>query len=74
VPLENGNYYEAYLAPQCRNRRREGIAHRRVTPEGLVKTADGKIHELDVVILATGFDAGTGALTRIDIRGRDGVP
>ena len=29
-------------------------------------------HELDVIILATGFDAGTGALTRIDIRGRDG--
>ena len=30
------------------------------------------MHELDVIILATGFDAGTGALTRIDIRGRDG--
>jgi acetone monooxygenase len=27
---------------------------------------------LDMIILATGFDAGTGALTRIDIRGRDG--
>ena len=25
-----------------------------------------------MIILATGFDAGTGALTRIDIRGRDG--
>jgi cation diffusion facilitator CzcD-associated flavoprotein CzcO len=25
-----------------------------------------------VIILATGFDAGSGALTRIDIRGRDG--
>ncbi|TVQ30949.1 MAG: cyclohexanone monooxygenase, partial [Geminicoccaceae bacterium] len=35
-------------------------------------TADGTVHELDVIILATGFDAGTGALTRIDIRGRDG--
>jgi len=27
---------------------------------------------LDVIILATGFDAGTGGLTAIDIRGRDG--
>jgi cation diffusion facilitator CzcD-associated flavoprotein CzcO len=31
---------------------------------------DGTEHELDVVLLATGFDAGAGALNRIDIRGR----
>jgi cation diffusion facilitator CzcD-associated flavoprotein CzcO len=30
-----------------------------------------ELHELDVIIYATGFDAMTGALTRIDIRGRD---
>lgn len=30
-------------------------------------------YELDVIILATGFDAGTGTLGRIDIRGRDGL-
>ncbi|MDI6029022.1 NAD(P)/FAD-dependent oxidoreductase [Corticibacterium sp. UT-5YL-CI-8] len=29
---------------------------------------------LDVIILATGFDAVTGALARIDIRGREGQP
>lgn len=40
-------------------------------PEGL-KLADGTVYELDVVILATGFDAGSGALSRIDVRGRDG--
>ena len=28
--------------------------------------------ELDLLVLATGFDAMTGALTRIDVRGRDG--
>ena len=37
-----------------------------------MRLADGTVHELDVMILATGFDAGTGALTRIDIRGREG--
>jgi acetone monooxygenase (methyl acetate-forming) len=37
-----------------------------------VLTADGKVHEVDILILATGFDASTGALTRIDIRGRGG--
>lgn len=70
VPLET-NYLETYLRPNV-----EAVGVRdnpitRVTPEG-IETADGTVHELDVIILATGFDAGTGALTRIDIRGRDG--
>ena len=43
----------------------------RVVPEG-VQLEDGTVHELDVIVLATGFDAGTGALTRMDIRGREG--
>lgn len=30
-------------------------------------------HEIDTLVLATGFDAMTGALTAIDIRGRNGV-
>jgi len=43
----------------------------RIVPEG-IQTSDGKIHEVDVIVLAVGFDAGSGALSRIDIRGRDG--
>ena len=42
----------------------------RITSKG-VKTADAE-YELDVIIFATGFDAITGALTRIDIRGVGG--
>ncbi|HEX2213242.1 MAG TPA: NAD(P)/FAD-dependent oxidoreductase, partial [Mycobacterium sp.] len=42
-----------------------------VTPTG-VRT-EHRHHDLDVIIYATGFDAMTGALTRIDIRGRDGA-
>ena len=34
--------------------------------------AGGKEYDLDCVIFATGFDAMTGALNRIDIRGRNG--
>lgn len=30
-------------------------------------------YDVDIIVLATGFDAMTGALTSIDIRGRDGV-
>jgi cation diffusion facilitator CzcD-associated flavoprotein CzcO len=43
----------------------------RVTATGLL-LADGTEHALDVLIFATGFDAGTGALTRIEVRGREG--
>jgi acetone monooxygenase len=70
VPLES-NYLEVYLRPNVEavNVRTNPIE--RVTPEG-IQLADGTVHQLDVIILATGFDAGTGALTRIDIRGRGG--
>ena len=40
------------------------------TEKGLV--VDGKEYELDILILASGFDAVTGALTAIDIRGESG--
>jgi len=36
-----------------------------------LRLQSGAEHELDVLISATGFDAGTGGLTRVDIRGRD---
>src|SRR5699024_3850595 len=35
--------------------------------------AESDSHPLDVLVLATGFDALTGTLTRIDIRGRNGT-
>ena len=37
-----------------------------------IETADG-IREFDIVVWATGFDFGTGALTRMGIRGRNGL-
>jgi cation diffusion facilitator CzcD-associated flavoprotein CzcO len=41
-----------------------------IIPTG-VRTTD-QVHSLDVIVLATGFDALTGPLLAIDIRGRDG--
>jgi len=41
-----------------------------ITPDGLV--VDGRLYELDAIVFATGFDAMTGALLRIDIRGSGG--
>lgn len=43
-----------------------------IVPEG-IKTADGRVHELDVIVFATGFDAVDGNYLRLNIRGRDGV-
>jgi cyclohexanone monooxygenase len=41
-----------------------------ITPTG-IRTQKGFV-ELDVIVFATGFDAMTGALTRIDVHGRGG--
>jgi cyclohexanone monooxygenase/acetone monooxygenase len=70
VPLESG-YLEVYLRDNVDlvNVRDNPIAE--IVPEGL-RLKDGTVHELDVIIMATGFDAGTGALTRMDITGRGG--
>ena len=70
VPLEM-NYLEVYLRPNVEAVPVKDNPIARITPEG-IELADGTRYDLDVIILATGFDAGTGALTRIDIRGRGG--
>jgi len=43
-----------------------------ITPDGL-KLQDGSAFDFDAIVFATGFDAMTGALNNIDIRGRDGL-
>src|SRR5258708_2392724 len=41
-----------------------------ILPDGL--RAGGKAYELDALVLATGFDAMTGSVAKVDIAGRDG--
>ncbi|KAK5172163.1 uncharacterized protein LTR77_003801 [Saxophila tyrrhenica] len=43
------------------------------TSDGII-TADGEERKFDLVVLATGFDAITGGVTQINIRGEDGMP
>lgn len=43
----------------------------RVTEKGIV-TSDGVEHEIDLLVLATGFDSVTGGITAIDIRSTQG--
>lgn len=71
VPLEQ-NYYEAFNLDRVHlvDLREDSI--KEATPEGLLLSS-GQTHDFDVLILATGFEIGTGGLTQIDIRGRNGT-
>jgi cation diffusion facilitator CzcD-associated flavoprotein CzcO len=69
-PVLDSNYFETF------NRDNVTLVDLRTDPI-VEATATGirteqRFVELDVLVLATGFDAMTGALTRIDVRGRDG--
>jgi cation diffusion facilitator CzcD-associated flavoprotein CzcO len=67
--LDTG-YFETFNRPNVTvvDLRNDGI--QAITESG-IRTNSGHI-DLDVIVFATGFDAMTGALDRIDIRGRDG--
>jgi cation diffusion facilitator CzcD-associated flavoprotein CzcO len=69
VPLET-EYYEAYNRDNVLLVDVRETPIERITPKG-IKTRDRE-YEFDVIIYATGFDAITGAVTRIDIRGEGG--
>ena len=69
IPLET-HYYEAYNRDTVQLVDVRQAPIERITPQG-VKTQDAE-YELDVIIYATGFDAVSGPLTRIDIRGEGG--
>ncbi len=70
-PCLDTSYYETYNRDNVHlvNLRRTPLAA--VTERG-IRTSDRE-YEFDAIVYATGFDAMTGALTRVDIRGRDGV-
>ena len=69
IPLET-EYYEAYNRPNVLLVSIKEDPIERITPKG-IKTRDHE-YEFDVIIYATGFDAITGALTRMNIRGQGG--
>jgi cyclohexanone monooxygenase len=70
-PCVDSGYYQTF------NRDNVALVDVRETPiETVTETgirAGGKDYEFDMLVLAIGFDAMTGAMTRIDIRGRGGV-
>jgi len=71
-PLCNEGYYETFNRDNVTLVSIKENPITEITPDG-VRTADGTVHELDVLVLATGFDAVDGNYRAMDLRGRDGV-
>ena len=65
------NYYETYNRPNVNLIQLEENGVERITARGLVTGSEE--YQFDDLVLATGFDAMTGALSRIDIQGRNGT-
>ncbi|MEN3299558.1 NAD(P)/FAD-dependent oxidoreductase [Pseudonocardia sp.] len=70
-PSLEQRYYEVYNQDNVDLVDLQDTPIERVTATGVV-TADGREHALDVLVLATGFDAVTGGITAIDIRSTKG--
>ncbi|OOQ89586.1 putative dimethylaniline monooxygenase [Penicillium brasilianum] len=70
VPLESG-YFEVYNQPNVHLIDLQQTPIDQITETG-IQTSDGKVHELDVLIYATGFDAITGAFSAIEWHAKDG--
>ena len=68
-PSLEQNYYECFNQPNVELVDLTATPIEAITPTGVRTTAG--THDLDVLVLATGFDANTGGLTAIDIRGDD---
>ncbi|KAF2756527.1 FAD/NAD(P)-binding domain-containing protein [Pseudovirgaria hyperparasitica] len=71
-PCLETDYYEVLGRESVEVVDLRGNGIERVVREGIV-TADGVVRGVDVICLATGFDALTGGLTGMGLRGRDGV-
>jgi cyclohexanone monooxygenase len=66
------NYYQTYNLPHVKlvNIRTNPIEE--ITEWG-IKTSDGRAYEIDAIVFATGFDAMTGAMKEIDVKGKGGL-
>ena len=68
-PIIDQGYYETFNRDNVTLVDLRQSPIREVTMTGI--RTEHELHVLDVIVYATGFDAMTGALSRIDVRGRD---
>ncbi|MFE7392801.1 flavin-containing monooxygenase [Streptomyces sp. NPDC057582] len=69
--VTDSDYYETYNRDNVRLVGLRGNAIERIDERG-IGLADGEHVGLDAIVFATGFDAMTGAVDRIEVRGRGG--
>ncbi|KAI1082094.1 putative flavoprotein [Whalleya microplaca] len=72
VPLESG-YFEVYNQDNVHLVDMRKTPIEKVTETGII-TVDGKHHELDILIFATGFNAITGSFSTIDFHAKNDRP
>jgi cyclohexanone monooxygenase len=70
--ISDTGYYEMYNRPNVTLEDIRADPIERITPEGIQLTS-GKLIEADIIVFATGFDAMTGPLFRLNIEGIGGT-
>ncbi|KAF7512594.1 hypothetical protein GJ744_000855 [Endocarpon pusillum] len=70
-PSLEQDYYEQFNNPNVDIVDLRSNPIKEFVPEGLI-TGDGKVHEFDVIALATGFDALTGGMKNMGLRSTSG--
>jgi cation diffusion facilitator CzcD-associated flavoprotein CzcO len=70
-PPIDTDYFETYNRPNVTLVDVKAAPIEQITPDG-IRTAEAD-YPLDIIVFATGFDAMTGPLLRLNITGRDGV-
>lgn len=66
------DYYEMIDRPNVKLVNLKKTAIQKLVPEGIV-TTDDQVHELDVIIAATGYDSVTGSLYEMNVKGKTGI-
>lgn len=70
-PVSHIGFYDALTRENVTLLNGSEACIQEITPRG-IKTSEAE-YNLDVIIFATGFDAITGSLFKIDLRGKDGI-
>lgn len=70
-PLTYDGYYEKYNRDDVELVDVEASPIERIEPDGI--RTGGTTHDLDIIVFATGFDAVTGTIEHVNIRGKNGT-
>lgn len=72
-PICDSGYYETFNRPNVSLVDVNAAPIQKITPNGIL-TEDGVEYPLDMILFATGFEAGDGNFRHLDIRGRNNLP